>query len=125
LDKKRRVLIVEDEPLVAMMLEDMLLDADCDIAGMASTVQAGMALAESCTIDFAILDMTLGRESSFPIADALARKGVPLLFVSGYGRESLPQEHRQCVVLTKPFDYEQLMANIDLATNATPEVGRR
>ena len=85
---KRRVLIVEDEPLVTMMLEDMLLDADCEIVGMASSLQTGMALADSSTIDFAILDMTLGRDPSFPIADVLARKGVPFLFVSGYGRES-------------------------------------
>ena len=81
-----------------------------------------MALADSCTVDFAILDMTLGRDPSFPIADALARNGVPFLFVSGYGRESLPQGHRQCVVLTKPFDYEQLIASIDLATETMPGV---
>jgi len=123
LDKKRRVLIVEDEPLVTMMLEDMLLDADCEIVGMASTLDAGMALADSAEMDFAILDMTLGRDPSFPIADLLAHKGIPFLFVSGYGPESLPNEHRKSVVLTKPFDYEQLMANIELATNAMPEVG--
>ena len=74
-----------------MMLEDMLLDADCEIVGMASSLPSGMALADSCTMDFAILDMTLGRDASFPIADVLARKGVPFLFVSGYGRESLPK----------------------------------
>ena len=123
MDNKRRVLIVEDEPLIAMMLEDMLLDADCEIVGMASSLQTGMLLADSCRIDFAILDMTLGRDSSFPIADTLARKGVPFLFVSGYGRESLPQGHHRNVVLTKPFDYEQLIAKIDLATNAIPQVG--
>ena len=120
--KKRRVLLVEDEPLVTMMLEDMLLDADCEIVGMASSLPSGMALADSCTMDFAILDMTLGRDPSFPIADVLAGKGVPFMFVSGYGRESLPEGHRQCVVLTKPFDYEQLIASIEMATNAMPEV---
>ena len=123
MDNKRRVLIVEDEPLIAMMLEDMLLDADCEIAGIATSLETGVALANNSACDFAVLDMTLGRDSSFPIADVLTSRGVPFLFASGHERYSLPQEHCHRVVLGKPFNYDQLVAKIDEATNALPLAG--
>ncbi len=79
------VLVVEDGPVVAMYLEDLLEARGCETIGPASRLADGMALAEAGGFDVAILDINLGGERSTPIAAALRARGVPFAFASGYG----------------------------------------
>ena len=100
-----RVMIVEDEALVAMLLEDMLEDAGHPVAFCASSItQALDYVARSPdSFDFAILDVNLGGEPSFPIAEALAAKGKRFAFATGYGPSGLPEAWRDRPTLSKPF----------------------
>lgn len=97
------VLVAEDEPMVAMLLED-LLDATGYRVLIAERLEDGLRMATSETIDVAILDVSLGRVESFPIADALLGRNIPFLFASGYGRESIPARFDGADVLQKPYD---------------------
>jgi DNA-binding response OmpR family regulator len=112
------VLVAEDEPMVAMLLED-LLDAAGYRVLIAERLEDGLRMATSETIDVAILDVSLGRVDSFPIADALLGRNIPFLFASGYGRESIPERFDGADVLQKPYDMngiknalEKLLAKI-------------
>ncbi|MDO9223884.1 MAG: response regulator [Caulobacter sp.] len=98
-----RVLVVEDEMLVSMLLEDMLADFGCSVVGPAPTIAEAMPLATSAEIDVAVLDMNLGGAPIFPVADALKARGVPYIFASGYGAGSLGEDHRDTPMLQKPF----------------------
>lgn len=109
---KARVLVVEDEPLVCMLLETMLEDAGCNVVATASNLKSGLAAVDESELDFAILDMTLGQDSSFPIADALSARGVPFLFASGHDADSLPEKHAKRHVLAKPFEQADLQAKL-------------
>lgn len=81
-----RVLVVEDEPIVAMCLEDILIDMGCTVVGPASTLAHGLALATAEALDVAILDINLGATvTSAPIAEALAARSIPTIFATGYG----------------------------------------
>lgn len=102
-----RVLLVEDEPLIAMMLEDFLDALDKELAGTADSVAAALPLIENGGIDAAILDVNLrGGEKSFAIADALAERGVPFVFATGGGGDEIAPEHRDRPRLPKPFTME-------------------
>ena len=99
-----RVLLVEDEPLIAMMLEDFLDALDKQHAGTVDSVAAALPLVEAGGFDAAILDVNLrGGEKSFAVADALAAKGVPFVFATGGGGEEIAPEHRDRPRLSKPF----------------------
>ena len=100
----RRVLVVEDEAMIAMLVEDMLDELGCAVVGPAHALDAAMALANTETrIDAALLDVNLAGESVFPVADALWAKGVPAVFSTGYGDSSLRGRYRDAPVLQKPF----------------------
>lgn len=99
-----RVLVVEDEPLIAMMLEDFIDALDKQHAGTADSVASALPMIEQGGIDAAIIDVNLrGGEKSFPIADALAEKGVPFVFATGGGGEDIAPEHRDRPRLSKPY----------------------
>jgi CheY-like chemotaxis protein len=98
-----RVLIVEDEALVAMLLEDMLQDLGCVMAGTASTVDQGVEAASGLEIDVAILDMNLAGKPVLPVAEALAGRGKPFIFATGYGESGVPDAWRDRPTLQKPF----------------------
>jgi CheY-like chemotaxis protein len=102
-----RVLIVEDEALVAMLLEDMLADHGCSVAGSASRLSQALALATDphLAFDAAILDVNLGGEPIFPVAEALAARGAPFIFATGYGAGGLPAAWRNRPTLQKPFNH--------------------
>ncbi|HWL03841.1 MAG TPA: response regulator [Xanthobacteraceae bacterium] len=104
----RRVLLVEDEMMIRLLLEDMLEDLGYSIAATAGHVEEGTKLAREAEFDFAILDMNLNGRSVLPVADALAERGLPFLFASGYGEESIPDGHRGRPTLQKPFKQESL-----------------
>jgi CheY-like chemotaxis protein len=111
----RRVLIVEDEMLIALLLEDMLSELGYDVAGVATRVAIALPLINTLQFDLAILDVNLAGETSFPVADALAEKGRPYLFATGYGREGITSEHAHRPVLTKPFSIRDLRFAIQSA----------
>jgi CheY-like chemotaxis protein len=106
----RRVLVVEDEALVAMLVEDALLDAGASVIGPAATVAEALALLERETPEAAVLDLNLAGETSTPVADALAARGVPFVVATGYGADGLPPGHAAVPVLAKPYDPDDLTA---------------
>lgn len=100
----QRILIVEDEPLIAMMLEDFLEALDRKIAGTADSVAAALDLVGQGGIDAAILDVNLrAGETSWPIADRLAEAGIPFVIATGGSGDSIADAHRDRPVLSKPF----------------------
>jgi len=100
----KRILIVEDEPLIAMMLEDFLEILDHPVAGTADNVAAALALIDAGGIEAAILDVNLrDGEQSWPIADALAARGIPFVLATGGSGDSVAEAHRERPVLSKPF----------------------
>lgn len=106
---KRRILIVEDEPLIAMMFEDFLDALDYDCAGPCDTVASGMSVVAGGGLYGAILDLNLsGGETSAPIADALADAGVPFVFATGGSGEGIPDRHRDRPNLDKPFTIDEV-----------------
>lgn len=119
-----RVLIVEDEAFVVMLIEDMLAELGFEIAGTAPRVAPALALVATLDFDLAILDVNLGSEMSFPVADALAGKGVPYMFATGYGRPAIVAEHAHRPVISKPFSIDDLNAAIRAALASRP-VGRQ
>ena len=99
----RRVLVVEDEMIVAWLLEDMLADLGCAVVGPASSVEQALAMIDAEAIDVAVLDVNLNGQMSYPIADALATRGVPFVFSTGYDKDTLLDGYRIFPVLQKPF----------------------
>ena len=98
-----RVLVVEDEMLVSMLVEDMLTDFGCSVVGPAPDLDVAMALALGAEIDAALLDVNVAGQAIFPVADALKARGVPFAFASGYGAAGVEGDHRGAPVLQKPF----------------------
>lgn len=111
-DGPRRVLIVEDEIFVAMLLEDMLAELGYEVAGIASRVDSALPMVDTLDFEFAILDVNLAGEPSFPVADAVARKGRPYLFATAYGRRGVIPAHAHCAVISKPFSTADLQSAI-------------
>lgn len=105
-----RVLVAEDESLVAMLIETYLEDAGCELVGPAASVADGLALLERERVDAALFDINLAGEPVFPLAEAAAARGLPFAFSSGYGAGSLPEAWRGRPVIGKPFDGEALLA---------------
>ena len=103
-----KVLVVEDEPLIAMGLKDLLTDSGCTVAGPASSVEKGMRLIEQEAVDGAILDINLRGEMVFPLADALAEQSIPFVYVTGYGKLLRACNHSR-PVLQKPYNKQQLL----------------
>jgi CheY-like chemotaxis protein len=109
LSRPLRVILVEDEALIAMIIEEMIADLGCTAVGPAATLDAALELvAATPDADCALLDINLRGASSWPIADALKAKGVPFAFVSGYGHSGLDARYKDETVLGKPIDTLQL-----------------
>jgi CheY-like chemotaxis protein len=103
-----RVLIVEDESLLSLLLEDMLTDLGCTVVGSASTVSAAIEAVHRVNPAAAILDIKLGDQKSFAVAEALAAQGVPFVFATGYADGRLEEPWSNRPVLQKPFVQDQL-----------------
>lgn len=112
---RNRILIVEDEPLIAMMLEDFLDALDKQVAGTADSVAGALELIAAGGIDAAILDVNLrGGEVSWPVADALAEAGIPFLLATGGSGDTVEARHAGRPLLPKPFT----MDAVEKALNA-------
>ena len=100
----RRILVVEDESLVAMLLETILEDMECIPVGPASNIDDGEAMArDTVDLDAALLDVNVAGRQVFPVAEALKARGVPFVFSTGYGEGGLPEEWRGQPTIQKPF----------------------
>ena len=98
-----RVLVVEDEMMVSMLIEDMLEDLGCKVVGPASRLEEAIELANSVELDCAVLDVNLGGQPIFPLAALLREKGAPFAFATGYGDAGLRDADKGSPVLQKPF----------------------
>ena len=105
---KARILIVEDEPFIALTLEDMLDELGFALVGTVSSVTEALEIAGRETVDCALLDVNLGSEKIDPVADLLAKRGCPFIFTTGYGRSGIPAAHAERPVLQKPFRMDDL-----------------
>ena len=104
---RKRVFVVEDEGIIAMLLEDYLEELGCAVAASASTLDDALAKAAVVEADVAILDINLAGHSSFEVADLLSRRKVPFVFVTGYGAAAAAWT-RSAPILTKPFAFSEL-----------------
>ena len=104
----KRVLVVEDEALLNMLLEDVLLEQGMVVVGPAATLEAALALAAETPLDGAILDVNLGTHNSYPVARVLEARGVPFVFATAYA-ESSTRAAEGVRVLPKPYDLRQLV----------------
>ena len=111
-----QILLVEDEPLIAMMVEDFLDVLGHQVAGTAEDVAGALPLVAAGGMDAAILDVNLrGGEKSWPVADALADQGIAYVFATGGGEDGIPDRHKHAPRLMKPFTMdgvEQVLARL-------------
>src|SRR5262245_2101210 len=103
-----RVLVVEDEYLIRMLLEDMLDELGYGVAAAVGTISEARKIAADGEFNVAILDVNLDGQEIYPVADILAQRGLPFVFVTGYGERSLPEAYRGRPALQKPFQAEHL-----------------
>ncbi len=111
----KRVLVVEDESMIRMLLEGMLTDLGHTVAAEAGGIEEALALAKEADIDVAILDVNLNNRPITPVVEVLIERGVPFVFASGYGQRGVPEPYRQNPTLQKPFQVEALAQAIDAA----------
>jgi CheY-like chemotaxis protein len=115
----RKVLVVEDEMMIALLIEDMLDEFGCKLVGPATNVPRALELVGNESIDVAVLDLNLDGKDTYEIADALQRKNVPFIFATGYGSMGLRQEYGNRPVLQKPFRARDLETALTEALNGT------
>ena len=113
--RKRRVLVVEDEMLVAMLVEDILGELGLEVAGVCGHLDQALKLAASETVDFVILDVNLDGKRSFPVADVLLARDIPFVFATGYGAQVLEAEYASVPTLAKPFMFGDLKQALEKA----------
>src|SRR5271165_2727216 len=111
----KRVLVVEDEMMIRMLLEGMLDDLGHTVAGEAGEIDEAIALATQADFDVALLDVNLNGRPITPVVEILVKRGVPFVFASGYGERGVPEAYRGSPTLQKPFQVEALAEAIEAA----------
>lgn len=106
--KGLRVLLVEDESIIAMLTESMLMEMGCENVHVASTVPQALALIDKMPPDLAVLDVNLRGELVLPVARKLAAAGIPFAFATGYGKADMLVDYHHYPILQKPFDLPEL-----------------
>lgn len=117
-----RILLVEDEAMIAMLVEDMLIDSGATVVGPAGGVRAALDAISTNELDGALLDVNLGGEQSFEVADALAARSIPFVFVTGYGGGAVRDRYPNAPTLQKPFvssDLERALSALAGAARAS------
>jgi CheY-like chemotaxis protein len=107
---RRRILLVEDETIVAMMMEDMLAELGYDVTETAAQIETARRAAENGAFDMAILDVNLGGDPTYPVAEILQSRRIPFVFSTGYDSAGLEPRYAETPRLQKPFEYEDLRA---------------
>jgi len=115
-----KVLVVEDEYLVAALMEDILESAGCVVAGPIPRLAQALDAASSEACDVAVLDVNLAGERVYPVAEILAQRNVPFVFVTGYGPNALPPEYAKQPRICKPFRMAELLATISDIVKTAP-----
>ena len=110
-----RILVVEDESLVAMLIEDILVDIGCIVADIASRLEEAVSKASSLVLDAAILDVNLDGFQTYPVAEVLERRRIPFVFSTGYGATGIPEAFQDVPIVGKPFQQEDLKRALTLA----------
>ncbi|MBX3502313.1 MAG: response regulator [Alphaproteobacteria bacterium] len=113
--RKRRVLIVEDEMLVAMLVEDILDELGLEVAGICGHLDEALKLAAGEAVDFVLLDVNLDGKRSFPVADILRARNIPFAFATGYGGKVLEDQYAGVPTLNKPFMFGDLKQVLEKA----------
>jgi CheY-like chemotaxis protein len=111
----RRVFVIEDEPMVSLLLEDFLFDIGCEVVATASRFNEALEKVDSTAFDVAILDMNLNGQQTLPIAEEFARREKRFVFATGYALPSVPGALKKVPVLQKPFRQEDLARAISEA----------
>lgn len=106
--RNARILVVEDEFMVATLIEDRLLALGCDVVGPAADIEAALNLLATESLDAAVLDVNIAGRMVFPVADALADRGVPFLFATAYGAQGVASRHSGQAILDKPYNERAL-----------------
>jgi CheY-like chemotaxis protein len=107
-----RILIVDDEPLITEMMEEWLSELGHVVVGPAHNLARALELAQS-DVDAAIVDVSLGKDNSYPLADALIARGLPFALATGYGRDGVEPKYREQATLNKPFEFAMFRGAID------------
>jgi CheY-like chemotaxis protein len=107
-----RILIVDDEPLICVMMEDWLSELGHVMVGPGHNLASALELAES-DIDAAIVDVSLGKEKSYPLVDALMARGLPFALATGYGQDGVEPRYREQATLSKPFEFATFRSMVD------------
>ena len=110
-----RILIVEDNPYIAIALEEMLSEQGLVIAGVAGALDDALLLAASASLDIALLDVNLGDRKIDPVAEALTARGKPFVFTTGCGRAGLPEAFLDRPIVEKPFYIEEILETLQNA----------
>jgi CheY-like chemotaxis protein len=113
-----RVLVVEDELMIRMLLQDMLDDLGHTLAGEAGRIDEALALARQADFDIAILDVNLNGQPISPVVEVLIARGLPFVFATGYGQRGVPERYRQIPTLQKPFQADALAVALEAAAPA-------
>lgn len=116
-----RVLVVEDEAAISMLLEDMLTDFGCEVVGTAARLPAALDLARTGSFDLAILDVNLAGDPIYPVAEALADRQLPFVFSTGYGGGGIDDPFRERPVVQKPYTVGDLRRTLVSALDGSAD----
>jgi DNA-binding response OmpR family regulator len=105
-ERKHRILVVEDEAMISMLLEDMVLECGGELVGPVAKFDDALALAHQAEFGVAVLDLNLNGTLSYPIAEVIRERGIPVIFATGYGAGGLLDRFRDCPTLQKPFSQQ-------------------
>lgn len=108
----RRILIVEDDPFIALALEETLSDFGLVVVGAARSVNEAMRMTREANFEIALLDVNIGAEKIDPVADVLAAKRLPFVFTTGNGRAGVPEAHSDHAIVEKPFYVDELLKTL-------------
>lgn len=119
-----RVLVVEDEAVIGILIEDILLEIGCERVDLAGSVEGALEVLEDASPDFAFLDINLNGTRSYPVADILRSRDIPFIFVSAYGTHGLDAVHSSEKILQKPFRPHDLELALERAFPARVPAAR-
>lgn len=119
-NRARIILVVEDEPIIAIALQDMLEELGYRVVGPASRLASARTMVETERFDAAILDVNVGDGDSYDLARMLRARGIPYIFATGYGRQGLEAGHEEVAVLQKPYHEGQLAHALDALLGPMP-----
>jgi DNA-binding response OmpR family regulator len=114
-ERKHRILVVEDEAMISMLLEDMVLDCGGEVVGPVAKFDDALELAHKAEFGVAVLDLNLNGALSYPIAEVIRERGIPVIFATGYGADGLLDRFRDCPTLQKPFSQQDFAEAITAA----------